>query len=440
MRSHVHALWPMPRADPRARPEAGGRGRHRRRGGRGRRSAATRARPRSPRSSPARSTACVSLAAEHRGRRAQHHALPRHGARRRNGRRRATGLIVTTFVFRVRNVPAALYKALGGFATNGVNMTKLESYMVGGRFTATQFYADVEGHPDDRAAAARARGAALLLARVHILGTYPAHPFRLKAAKARAARKLSRARCRAPAFRARHSGCRRPRSAGTAASMRRARRRRARGRARAGLRRVSRWRVPMSAHDVVACGQAPRRGELRRARTAFRREPAQPFDQRQILRQVLGIEARLAQAGILGKARPLRSRPLNKPAAQHAISDDADAALAHRRQDRFLDAARHQRIFDLQRRDRMHRAGARDGRGRYFGQADMADMAGADQIRERAHRLLDRHLGIEARRLIEIDMIGAEPGQAVGERALAPAGARVIADAARRPARAGRRT
>ena len=60
------------------------------------------------------------------------------------------GLTVTTFVFDVRNVPAALYKALGGFATNGINMTKLESYMVGGRFTATQFYADVEGHPEDR--------------------------------------------------------------------------------------------------------------------------------------------------------------------------------------------------------------------------------------------------------------------------------------------------
>ena len=57
--------------------------------------------------------------------------------------------VMTTFVFRVRNVPAALYKAMGGFATNGVNMTKLESYMVGGLFTATQFYADIEGHPDD---------------------------------------------------------------------------------------------------------------------------------------------------------------------------------------------------------------------------------------------------------------------------------------------------
>jgi prephenate dehydratase len=59
------------------------------------------------------------------------------------------GNVKTTFVFRVRNVPAALYKAMGGFATNGINMTKLESYMVGGAFTATQFYADIEGHPDD---------------------------------------------------------------------------------------------------------------------------------------------------------------------------------------------------------------------------------------------------------------------------------------------------
>ena len=60
------------------------------------------------------------------------------------------GRVITTFVFRVRNVPAALYKAMGGFATNGVNMTKLESYQLGGSFNATQFYADIEGHPDER--------------------------------------------------------------------------------------------------------------------------------------------------------------------------------------------------------------------------------------------------------------------------------------------------
>ena len=60
------------------------------------------------------------------------------------------GPVITSFVFRVRNVPAALYKALGGFATNGVNMTKLESYMIEGTFTAAQFYADIEGHPEER--------------------------------------------------------------------------------------------------------------------------------------------------------------------------------------------------------------------------------------------------------------------------------------------------
>ena len=72
---------------------------------------------------------------------------------------RGKGKVVTTFVFRVKNVPAALYKAMGGFATNGINMTKLESYMIEGNFFATQFYADVEGHPDDRGAGVRAGGA-----------------------------------------------------------------------------------------------------------------------------------------------------------------------------------------------------------------------------------------------------------------------------------------
>ena len=88
------------------------------------------------------------------------------------------GLVVTTFVFRVRNVPAALYKALGGFATNGINMTKLESYMVGGRFTATQFYADVEGHPDDRPLKLALEELRFFSREVRILGVYPGHDFR----------------------------------------------------------------------------------------------------------------------------------------------------------------------------------------------------------------------------------------------------------------------
>ncbi|MCC6947451.1 MAG: prephenate dehydratase [Bradyrhizobiaceae bacterium] len=90
------------------------------------------------------------------------------------------GPTVTTFVFRVRNVPAALYKALGGFATNGVNMTKLESYQVGGSFFATQFYADVEGHPDDRPLKLALEELAFFSAELKILGVYPAHPYRLQ--------------------------------------------------------------------------------------------------------------------------------------------------------------------------------------------------------------------------------------------------------------------
>jgi prephenate dehydratase len=94
------------------------------------------------------------------------------------------GPTVTTFVFNVRNVPAALYKALGGFATNGVNMTKLESYMVGGRFAATQFYADVEAHPDDRSLKFALEELAFFSTEVKILGVYPAHPTRIEARQA----------------------------------------------------------------------------------------------------------------------------------------------------------------------------------------------------------------------------------------------------------------
>lgn len=82
--------------------------------------------------------------------------------------------MVTSFVFRVRNIPAALYKAMGGFATNGVNMIKLESYMVGGSFTATQFYADIEGHPDDPHVRRALEELDYFTSFVKILGVYPA--------------------------------------------------------------------------------------------------------------------------------------------------------------------------------------------------------------------------------------------------------------------------
>ena len=85
---------------------------------------------------------------------------------------------VTSFVFRVRNLPAALYKALGGFATNGVNMTKLESYMENGAFTATFFYAEVDGRPEDPALKRALEELGFISERLEILGVYPADPFR----------------------------------------------------------------------------------------------------------------------------------------------------------------------------------------------------------------------------------------------------------------------
>ena len=84
------------------------------------------------------------------------------------------GPTITTFLFRVRNVPAALYKTLGGFATNSVNMTKLESYMLDGSFTATQFYADIEGHPDDRSVQLAFEELQFFTDHFHVLGVYPA--------------------------------------------------------------------------------------------------------------------------------------------------------------------------------------------------------------------------------------------------------------------------
>ena len=87
--------------------------------------------------------------------------------------------LLTTFVFRVRNVPAALYKALGGFATNGVNMTKLESYMVGGQFAATQFLCDADGHPEQPALRRALEELSFFSTEVRVLGVYPAAPFRI---------------------------------------------------------------------------------------------------------------------------------------------------------------------------------------------------------------------------------------------------------------------
>lgn len=93
-------------------------------------------------------------------------------------KRRGKDRMMTSFVFRVRNIPAALYKAMGGFATNGVNMTKLESYMVDGIFSATQFYADIEGHPDDANVQRALEELRYFTSSMTLLGVYPADPLR----------------------------------------------------------------------------------------------------------------------------------------------------------------------------------------------------------------------------------------------------------------------
>ncbi|MFW8595445.1 prephenate dehydratase [Cribrihabitans neustonicus] len=95
-------------------------------------------------------------------------------SREPNYTRRGAHNMITSFVFQVRNIPAALYKAMGGFATNGINMTKLESYMVDGSFTATQFYADIEGHPEDANVKLAMDELSYFTTNVEILGVYPA--------------------------------------------------------------------------------------------------------------------------------------------------------------------------------------------------------------------------------------------------------------------------
>ena len=96
----------------------------------------------------------------------------------RTKRQSASEAIMTTFIFRVRNIPAALYKAMGGFATNGINMTKLESYQTGGKFFATLFYADIEGHPDDENVQLAFEELSFFSRDMRILGVYPANEFR----------------------------------------------------------------------------------------------------------------------------------------------------------------------------------------------------------------------------------------------------------------------
>ena len=93
------------------------------------------------------------------------------------------GDFITSFIFRAKNIPAALYKALGGFATNGINMTKLESYLLNGRFVSAQFYVEIESHPARRSCQNAFTELKFFSDDIHMLGTYPAHPYRKEQAK-----------------------------------------------------------------------------------------------------------------------------------------------------------------------------------------------------------------------------------------------------------------
>jgi prephenate dehydratase len=106
-------------------------------------------------------------------------------SKKRQDAKSGPGKVMTSFVFRVRNVPASLYKAMGGFATNGVNMTKLESYQVDGQFSATQFYADIEGHTDDPNVKLAMEELQFFSSYVRVLGSYPASAYRSEIAKRR---------------------------------------------------------------------------------------------------------------------------------------------------------------------------------------------------------------------------------------------------------------
>ena len=88
--------------------------------------------------------------------------------------------VITSILFQVRNIPAALYKAMGGFATNNVNMIKLESYMLGGSFKATQFFADIEGHPEDDTVKRAMEELSYFTTKLEIIGVYKQHSFRYK--------------------------------------------------------------------------------------------------------------------------------------------------------------------------------------------------------------------------------------------------------------------
>ena len=183
--------------------------------------------------------------------------------------------------------------------------------------------------------------------------------------------------------------------------------------------------------DLLALGEHPgdrRRGDADAARMGCF---AQSLDQREIVVEIVAGKARREGAEIGGMRARLRPMAGDEAARQHAVGGDADAERAAGRQDFTFDHAHDERIFDLQVGDRVNRRGAADGRCADLGEPDRPHIAGLDHIGDRADRILDRNVGVEPRRPIDVDHVDAEALQRIGEEILRSLRPRVIADETR---------
>ncbi len=180
-------------------------------------------------------------------------------------------------------------------------------------------------------------------------------------------------------------------------------------------------------NDIRATSHHPGDRDLRNADTALLGNRAQGIHEGKVTFDVALLEPRreraeVAFAGIAGL--PVSAE---QPASEHAVSGDCDAEFAAGRQDIRFDAARQQRVFDLQVTDRMHGSSTTDRIRTDFRESDVAHISRLDHVGDRADRVLDRHVGIESRRAVDIDVVGAEALQAVGKEVLQTGGARVVA-------------
>jgi hypothetical protein len=194
---------------------------------------------------------------------------------------------------------------------------------------------------------------------------------------------------------------------------------RSRSRAPSDSASRSRRRAPTERHNVRAAGEDPRDRGLRDRDALRLRDRAERLDEREVAVEVLALEA-----GAVGAEVPAAPGALPGPVAaqetpgEDAVGGDADAQLAAGRQHAGLDAAREQRVLDLEVHDRMDRVRPAERLGAGLREPDVADVAGLDHLRDGADRVLDRHRGIDAGGAVDVHVVRVEPAQRVGEEAL----------------------